>query len=142
CDARHARTSSHTTPPPPEMARWLQRMTNNGCTHAVIEVSSEALARHELAGVEFDAAAITNIRRDHLDIHNSLVNYREAKSRIFSHLKGHGFAVLNADDATSRRLLDTLGCPVLTSGMHSAAEISGVLVEMQKSEQIFLLTAG
>jgi UDP-N-acetylmuramoyl-L-alanyl-D-glutamate--2,6-diaminopimelate ligase len=117
-------------------------MVQNGCTHGVMEVSSHALDQSRVAGISFDVACVTNVRRDHLDYHRSLRDYSLAKSRLLEHLAGDGFAVINADDPTSAAYLAQIGTPVLTIGMRSAAEISGALLEQYPSEQTFLLTAG
>jgi len=134
--------STMTTPPPPELALRLARMVANGCSHAVMEVSSHALDQSRVAGIALDAACVTNVRRDHLDYHGSLLDYRRAKSRLFGHLAPEGFAVLNADDPTSVGYLSQIDGPVLTVGIRSSAEIMATLVEQHLSEQTFLLTAG
>ena len=131
-----------TTPPPDELASWLARTERNGCSHAIMEISSHALAQSRPAGIELDAACITNVRRDHLDYHRSIGDYRLTKSRVLEYLTGEGFAVLNADDPTSALYLSQIDSPVLTIGIRSAAEITGTLVERYISEQTFLLTAG
>lgn len=131
-----------TTPPADTIAHWLARMVRNECTHAVMEVSSHALDQSRVAGVTIDTACVTNVRRDHLDYHRTVGDYRLAKSRLFDHLAPEGLAVINADDPTAAGYLDMLGGPVLTVGVRSAAEISGRLVERCASEQTFLLTAG
>lgn len=49
-------------------------------------------------GIQFEAAAFTNLTRDHLDYHKTMAAYLEAKSKLFqNHLKKGGVAVLNAD---------------------------------------------
>ncbi len=131
-----------TTPPPDRLAAWLAGTLRNGCTHAVMEVSSHALDQSRVAGISFDAACVTNVRRDHLDYHRSIHDYRMAKSRLLEHLVPEGFAVINADDPTSASYLCRIDGPVLTVGVRSAAEIMGTLVEQFISEQTFLLTAG
>jgi len=76
--------------------------TRNAVTHVVMEVSSHALDQRRVDGVEFDAAAFTNLTQDHLDYHPTMEAYFAAKSRLFSDgLKAGGFAVLNADDPRS-----------------------------------------
>ena len=39
---------------PRELASWLRRLEESGCSHAVVEVSSQLLAKHALAGVVCD----------------------------------------------------------------------------------------
>ena len=131
-----------TTPPADRLARLLARMVQNDCTHAVMEVSSHALSQSRVAGIQMDAVCVTNVRRDHLDYHPSVGDYRLAKSRLFDHLAGEGFAVINADDPTAAGYLRLLEGPVLTIGVRSAAEITGQLFERYTSEQTFLLSAG
>ncbi len=130
------------TPQPAELARWLARMVVNGCSHAVLEASSEALASRHLAGVELDAAILTNVRREHLDLHGSLKNYRRVKQRLFEHLKPGGFAIVNADDPESRFILPEINAPVITVGIHQEAQLQAQLLERCPSEQTFLFLAG
>lgn len=131
-----------TTPSAPVLATWLGRMVANGCTHAVMEVSSHSLSQHRVAGLEFDAACVTNVRRDHLDFHGSLANYHKAKARLFKHLRPEGLVAINVDDPVSAGFLQTLDRPALTVGIHRDAQISATVIERLRSEQTFLLTAG
>lgn len=142
CDALETAPAGRPLPAAPEMADWLARMTVNGCSHAVIEASSQALSLHRMAGIELDAAILTNLRRANLDYHGSVLNYHRAKNRLFHHLGPHGVAVLNADDAASTVLMSRLQCPVMTVSMAGEGELTATVVERHKSEQTFLLTAG
>jgi UDP-N-acetylmuramoyl-L-alanyl-D-glutamate--2,6-diaminopimelate ligase len=141
-DGRIVEDSTHTTPPPERLASLFSRMVGNGCTHAVMEVSSHALDQSRVAGLELDAACVTNITHDHLDYHATLSEYRHAKAKIFDHLATEGFAVLNADDPGSAEFLRRHNGPALTIGIDLPAEISAVPIEQFTSEQTFLLTAG
>ena len=138
-DGRIVEESTHTTPPPERLASLLSRMVRNGCTHAVMEVSSHALDQSRVAGLEFDAACVTNVTHDHLDYHATLSEYRQAKAKIFDHLDIEGFAVLNADDPGSAEFSRRHAGPALTIGIDSPAEITAVPVEQFASEQTFLL---
>jgi UDP-N-acetylmuramoyl-L-alanyl-D-glutamate--2,6-diaminopimelate ligase len=142
CDGSDWWDTSWTTPPANLIARNLARMLANGCTHAVMEVSSHALAQSRVAGISFDAACVTNVRRDHLDYHQTMLGYRLSKSKLFRHLAPEGFAVINADDPTAAGYLNQIDGPVLTVGIRSAAELTGVMIEQHSSEQTFLLMAG
>lgn len=126
----------------PLLARRLAEMAAAGCTHAVVEVSSQMLSQSVLAGVQLDAACITHIGRDHLDWHGSLENYRQAKRRILHHLDPAGVAILNADCQDSMRMLDQLAQPALTIGMRQPAEVRAEVVEQHVNEQVFMLLAG
>ena len=66
-----------------------------------MEVSSHALDQDRVAGVRFHSAAFTNLSRDHLDYHESMHAYGEAKARLFA-LPGLQQAVINVGDAFGR----------------------------------------
>ena len=129
-----------TTPPAPVLATWLARMSANGCTHAVMEVSSHALSQSRVAGVEFDVACFTNVRRDHLDYHGTLRKYQAAKARLLDHLLPEGFAVVNVDDPVAAGLLAKVDGPVLSVAIDGSAEITAQPLEQFASEQTFLLS--
>ncbi len=131
-----------TTPSAPVIADWMRRMVESGCTHCVMEVSSHAIAQRRIAGIELAAACLTNLQRDHLDYHPTLKHYHQTKSRIFELLSPSGLAVINADDAASREYMPLVPHGVLTVGMHAAANVTAQLLEREKSEQTFLITAG
>ncbi len=126
----------------PRLAHLLSSMVMNGHRHAILESPSSALAQHRLAGVELDVAVITNIRREHLELHGNSGNYRNAKTRIFDYLKPTGLAIVNADDPTTHFLLDQLPCPALTIGVRQPAEVVGQIIEQSSSEQTILIRAG
>jgi UDP-N-acetylmuramoyl-L-alanyl-D-glutamate--2,6-diaminopimelate ligase len=142
CDSLAVAPAEHTTPPAPVLAHWLARMEANGCTHCVMEVSSHALAQHRVAGLEFDAACVTNIRHDHLDFHGTWENYARAKARLLSQLTSGGLAVLNADDPGSIGLASRVEGPLLTVGREQPGELGATVIERLPGEQTFLLTAG
>ena len=69
-----------------------------GVTHLALEASSHGLDPFRLDGVQFSAAAFTNLSRDHLDYHGTEEAYLAAKMRLFRNLLPiDGAAVLNAD---------------------------------------------
>jgi len=141
-DGYDAAEATHTTPPAPVLAKWLARTAAQGCSHAVLEVSSHALSQSRIAGVRLDAAMITNVGRDHLDYHNSQANYRDAKARILDHLSPDGVVILNTDDPFCSRLICETYHPTLTVSMKKEAELTATLVERHFGEQTFLLNAG
>jgi UDP-N-acetylmuramoyl-L-alanyl-D-glutamate--2,6-diaminopimelate ligase len=141
-DGADTHRASHTTPPAPVLANWLARCESNGCSHAVMEVSSHALVQSRVAGIQFDIACFTNIRHDHLDFHGTRADYREAKARLLDHLSSEGIAIFNADDPGSASLVECAQGPSLTIGIDSAAEITATLLEQTISEQTFLLCSG
>lgn len=70
--------------------------------YAVIEVSSFQL--ETLFSLRSHIAVITNITEDHLNRHYNMENYIFLKSKLIRGLRESEFAVLNFDDANTRRL--------------------------------------
>jgi UDP-N-acetylmuramoyl-L-alanyl-D-glutamate--2,6-diaminopimelate ligase len=66
-------------------------------------VSSHALDQHRVAGVRFDVAMLTNLGRDHLDYHETLAAYGDAKAKLFD-WEGLKTIVLNHDDEFGKGL--------------------------------------
>ncbi len=130
-----------TTPSAPRLAHWLARMASAHCSHAVVEVSSHAITQRRIAGVDFSHVCLTNLRRDHLDYHGTLLNYHHAKARLFQHLLPGGLAIINADDPASVDHAPLIPGGVLTVGLEHAADLTARVIERCKSEQTFLLTA-
>ncbi|GAF16955.1 LOW QUALITY PROTEIN: UDP-N-acetylmuramoylalanyl-D-glutamate-2,6-diaminopimelate ligase [Bacillus sp. JCM 19046] len=51
--------------------------------YVIMEVTSHALLQHRVDGIQFDLCLFTNLSRDHLDYHNDMDSYFEAKKRLF-----------------------------------------------------------
>ncbi len=75
----------HMTMPSPWITqKLLKQMKNSGCTHVVLEVSSEGLKQYRHIGVHYDIAVFTNLSPEHLPSHNnSFEEYKKAKSLLF-----------------------------------------------------------
>lgn len=135
--------NSDSSPNAAKLAIYLAKMVKNKCTHAIIEVSSLALEKGVLDGIQFDAVCLTNIRRDHLDIHGTIELYRRAKMRIFDYLKPDSVVVCNIDDRVTEAILPLIKCPTMTVGMHpSESMVGGMPIEQDKSSQTFYIVAG
>ncbi len=94
----------NTTPEAIILHRLLHQMVEQGVTDCILEVSSHALMEGRVEGVQFYAAAFTNLTHDHLDYHASMEEYAEAKALLFKQVAtGGGKAViLNEVDPASQ----------------------------------------
>jgi UDP-N-acetylmuramoyl-L-alanyl-D-glutamate--2,6-diaminopimelate ligase len=103
--AGYQQTAVHTTPFALELQAQLAEALKAGCTSAVMEVSSHALAQGRVWGCPFEVSVFTNLTQDHLDYHRDLEDYFAAKALLFGsdYLKGQ--AVLNQDDSYGQRLM-------------------------------------
>lgn len=105
----------NTTPSPSFIFPLLKRALQCGVTHAVIEVSSQALKDMRVFGLPFSAVAFTGISCDHVGAfeHPSFCDYLMAKRSLFTSY-GAKFAAVYCDDEYSRYISDgvekVVGC--------------------------------
>ena len=116
-----ARESARTTPESLELYGILREMVDAGMTCAAMEVSSHSLALDRVLGLQFAAAAFTNLTQDHLDFHGDMETYFAAKALLFDRCDT---AVYNLDDRWGMRLAQEKTCPAITfSAKENAAEL-------------------
>lgn len=84
------------------------------------------------------SALVTNIDSDHLDTYGSLEAVDGAFAEFLNRLPFHGTAVVNAEDAGVRRILERLECRVRTFGL-SGGDYRARDVGMQGGGSVFTL---
>ena len=117
-----ARKAHNTTPDPVEIQNLFAMMRSGGVTHAVMEVSSHALAMDRVYPPDFDYALFTNLSQDHLDFHGSMEDYFRAKLHLFRELDPGAAAVVNNDDDYGKKIAALARCRVVTYGMHPGCD--------------------
>lgn len=79
--------------------KFLQQAVRAGCTHAVLEVTSEGILQHRHRFINFQTAVFTNLSPEHIERHGSFDKYRETKGKFFKSVsKTH---IINKDDKYS-----------------------------------------
>lgn len=92
------------------LQHFLARARAAGCTHAVVELTSEGakLMRHK--HLELDALVFTNLSPEHIESHGSFEAYRDAKlsfrDALITSPKPRKVVVANSDDAHGARFLE------------------------------------
>lgn len=111
-----------TTPDPIELQHTLRMMVDAGVQVVAMEVSAHAIDMNRLDGMTFEAGCYTNLSQDHLDYFYNMERYFETKKRFFT-----GDAVLNAafnaDEETSRQIIEDIHIPKLTYGIAAPADV-------------------
>ena len=119
--------AAHTTPGALELQQLLAKMVTGGCSTAVMEVSSHALAQARTSGCEYDVAVFSNLTQDHLDFHRTMEEYFQAKLKLFTGLiegrKANKRAIINIDDPYGRRIVEHSPAPVWTYALTSKADL-------------------
>ena len=77
-------SAANTTPEPTELHRILRQMAEDGCTHVVMEASSQAMKLWRLEGITFDVGVFLNLSPDHIGPgeHEDFREYRRCKARL------------------------------------------------------------
>jgi UDP-N-acetylmuramoyl-L-alanyl-D-glutamate--2,6-diaminopimelate ligase len=113
---------ARTTPESPVLQRLLAQARDTHRRAVVMEVSSHALVQARVDGIRFDAAVFTNLSHDHLDYHETVEAYFEAKASLFTPGRT-ARAVVNEDDAWGRRLIDRDAVPTVAYSMAEVSEV-------------------
>lgn len=93
-----------TTPESNDLNALLLDMHSQGCSYAVMEVSSHSLVLDRVYKLNFGAGIFTNLTSDHLDFHQTFENYRDAKKILFDSLSRGSFCISNSDDTNAAYL--------------------------------------
>ncbi|OYD06616.1 UDP-N-acetylmuramoyl-L-alanyl-D-glutamate--2,6-diaminopimelate ligase [Paludifilum halophilum] len=138
----------NTTPESVDLQRSFRKMADAGCRYAVIEASSHALDMGRTWGCEFRTAIFTNLTQDHLDYHETMERYRDAKGLLFSQLGNRyedsgddgNLAVLNADDPVSAHYARMTPAQVITYGIEKKADVRAENIRFHPGGTCFTLS--
>ncbi len=122
--------ATHTTPESLELSELLSRMVQQGCTSAVMEVSSHALHQHRVDGIPFRTAVFTNLTQDHLDYHKTMEEYFDAKAILFRQLSPASTAVVNLDDPFGTRFVSETRARAMTYAIGCDADVKAEIVSL------------
>ena len=116
--------ADNTTPDAVRLADMMQKMKRNNLDAAVMECSSHGLHQQRTAGINFAAAAFTNLSGDHLDYHGSQTEYLRAKGILFAGLHPNATAIINRDDPADQYLSDITPAHVWRYGFNGDCDIT------------------
>jgi UDP-N-acetylmuramoyl-L-alanyl-D-glutamate--2,6-diaminopimelate ligase len=89
------------TPESIDLQRLFREMLDAGNRACVMEATSMASVKGRLDSTRFAVLVFTNLTQDHLDFHETMDDYFEAKRRLFAQASR---AVVNVDDEYGARL--------------------------------------
>lgn len=92
--------------------KFLRQAVESGCTHAVIEISSESVPQSRHRFLFLDALIFTNLAPEHIESHGSYEKYVQAKISIAKELEGQPKSranspviIVNKDDKEGEKFL-------------------------------------
>lgn len=82
--------------------QFLRKAVDAGCTHAIVELTSEGAKQFRHRFLELDALIFTNLSPEHIESHGSFEKYKQAKlsiaKRVEDSVKRPRYIVANNDD--------------------------------------------
>ncbi len=128
-----------TTPDCLTIAAQQSRMVNAGAKYMIMEASSHALEQNRLAGIDFAAAAFTNLTGDHLDYHRTKENYLDAKAKLFERLGSKATAVLNKQSPEAQTIAERTSAKILWFAIDESADITARAESMDIAGTSFVI---
>lgn len=90
--------------------RFLRQAVSAGCTHAVIEMTSEGAKQFRHRFIEIDALIFTNLTPEHIESHGTFAKYKAAKLSLAAKVAKSGkqplYLVANVDDEHGQDFLN------------------------------------
>ena len=140
----------NTTPDALVLQSLFDHYCKTGIKQVAMEVSSHALSQSRVEKIPFQQAIFTNLTHDHLDYHQTMQAYAEAKALLFA-TPSLRVAILNQDDAYAEMMRAQVpkSCQVLTYGIHDNADVyarswevnlQGTHIEVQSPWGVYHLT--
>lgn len=146
----HRYPATRTTPDVINNHKMLREMVLQGCKSAVMEVSSHALDQSRVQNIDFDIAIFTNLTLDHLDYHNTMEEYANAKLKLFSSLDSSKLkkkqalngkvAIVNRDSPWMDYMVKDCKEKVLTYGIENQADVKASNIKLTSYGNTFDLT--
>lgn len=124
----------NTTPESLDIVKMCKKAVEKGLEYLVMEVSSHALSLGRVDMLEFDVASFTNLTLDHLDYHESMENYFEAKRKLFTMLKSKEKSSINIDDSYGEKLYKEFGG--YSYSLTKPADLTGEILEFHSDGQL------
>ena len=123
--------SANTTPESYVVQEYFHRMVEAGMDAVVMEVSSQALMLHRVAGFVFDIGVFTNLEPDHIgeNEHKDFADYMHCKSLLFRQCR---LGIFNGDSEHLQGILDGHTCEVQTFGYQKENDLRAEHVELKK----------
>ena len=127
--------SANTTPESYVVQERFRKMVDAGLDAVVMEVSSQALMLHRVAGITFDIGVFTNLEPDHIGTneHKDFEDYMHCKSLLFRQCK---LGIFNGDSEHLEGILKGHTCKVETFGYGEANDICASNVELLKESGV------
>ena len=130
--------SSITTPESLDLNRSIRKMVDAGVSDCFLEVSSHALSQKRVFEMSFEAGIFTNLSRDHLDFHDDMGKYKNAKAKLFREnlIKT---SIINIDDPVGKEFAEEFKVNTITTGINNMADFYAENIVLAGTQSRFTL---
>lgn len=114
--------ANNTTPAAYDVQKYFREMVDAGLEAVVMEVSSQGLMLHRVAGFTFDYGVFTNLEPDHIgeNEHKDFADYLHCKSLLFRQCR---YGIFNKDSEHFEEIQKGHTCEVETFGFAQDADL-------------------
>ncbi|WP_053956888.1 UDP-N-acetylmuramoyl-L-alanyl-D-glutamate--2,6-diaminopimelate ligase [Inediibacterium massiliense] len=132
--------ANNTTPESLDLHKLFKEMVDNKVNTCVMEVSSHSLDLDRVAGIPYEIGIFTNLTPDHMDFHETIENYKRAKTKLFYQTTKAN--VINVDDPYGHEIVQEvkkLDTKIVTYGVYNQADIYAKDIETSSKGTTFTL---
>ena len=125
----------NTTPESYQIQETFDKIVKSGCKAVVMEVSSQGLMLHRVAGIVFDYGIFTNLGKDHIgeNEHKDFEDYKNCKAKLFKQCKR---GIINIDDKYSKDMIEGAICEIETLGLSDEADLKAEDITLYKEQGV------
>ncbi len=132
------------------LQKLIRECVDAGCSHVIVETSSEGIKQYRHAGITYDIAVFTNLSPEHLPSHGgSFEKYRAEKLKLFRKLNHapkiiHGeniapLAITNTDDEHSTWFNEATKANIITFSQNTPSDYQTEVMHVHPTSVDFRL---
>jgi len=132
-----------TTPEITELTKDFYEMNKNNIDYCFLEVSSHGLVLDRVSYLNFYGGVFSNLSMDHLDFHNTMEEYYQAKKKLY--YMTDKYNIINIDDEYGNRLYNELKDdkrPAISFGAKDGCDYKIIINELSLNNSSFTLLKG
>jgi UDP-N-acetylmuramoyl-L-alanyl-D-glutamate--2,6-diaminopimelate ligase len=141
--------ASLTTPEAITSQKLFSEMVHTGCKACVMEVSSHSLDQGRVNEIDFDVGIFTNLSSEHLDYHETIDKYAQAKHKLFKDYLNAPMkktnpkikaAIVNKDNPWYEKMIEGCNQKIVTYGFSKSSDVLASDLTLSSKGSSFLVS--
>lgn len=132
-------TTKNTTPELSKIIEYSYKLNKLNYNYLVMEASSEGLMQNRCHNLPFEIAILTNITKDHLNVHNNVEEYVKSKLKLFKYLQNKGVKILNTDSDYFEKFKKIKSKKTITYGKNKKSDYLFTNIQLNEQNTTFTL---